>query len=180
VEAIWASNGTTRRIDALLLCWVKYEKQLRRLFCFLVFQHPAITENTAEDVVAALAANNKLYPETFEKGIEALKVSKVSDLIGHEYDELKGEMKRIKSYRNKLMHGQITGKKITSREIERDVHLLVRWISALAAGAQQKFGYDGITRNTYRVAKATAHVAVDEFPFQTAGEFKDWLGALAK
>ena len=28
VELIWQSNAKTRRVDALLLCWIKYEKQL--------------------------------------------------------------------------------------------------------------------------------------------------------
>lgn len=46
VEAIWHSGAETRRVDALLLCWIKYEKQLRRLFCFLVFQHSRITVDT--------------------------------------------------------------------------------------------------------------------------------------
>ncbi|MBE0626453.1 MAG: hypothetical protein IH606_16760 [Burkholderiales bacterium] len=60
------------------------------------------------------------------------------------------------------------------------MHFLVRWISAVAEGAQQKFGYDGIKRNTYRAAKANGAVAVEEFPFQTTAKFKQWLGGLAK
>lgn len=70
VEALWLCAGTTRRVDALLLCWVKYEKQLRRLFSFLVYQHPQVTQATIESVVTALAGNDKLYPETFIKGIK--------------------------------------------------------------------------------------------------------------
>jgi hypothetical protein len=42
VQALWDSEAETRRVDALILSWTKYEKQLRRLFCFLVFQHPKI------------------------------------------------------------------------------------------------------------------------------------------
>ncbi len=42
VETVWHSTGKTRRVDALMLSWVKYEKELRRLFCFFVFQHPKI------------------------------------------------------------------------------------------------------------------------------------------
>lgn len=180
VVAVWESNGTTRRVDALLLCWVKYEKQLRRLFSFLVFQHPQIDGQTAEEVVAALAENNRVYPRHFEKGIKELKVTPVPELMGEAYAALKADIERINSYRNKLMHGQITGKKITSPEIEKDVRILIRWISALADGARAEFGYDGIGRNTYRAAKANANIAVGEFPFKTATEFKQWLGTLAK
>jgi hypothetical protein len=180
VQAVWGCGGATRRVDALLLSWAKYEKQLRRLFCFLVFQHPKITEKTVDDMVAVLADNNRLYADTFERAIETLKVAPLAELVGDSYETLKGEMRRIKSYRNKLMHGQITGKKITALEIERDVHFLIQWISTLANGAQVKFGYDGIGRNTYRAAKANGEVAVEEFPFQSAAEFKEWLRALAK
>lgn len=55
VAALWNSSGTTRRVDALVLSWVKYEKQLRRLFCFLVFQHPNITDGKIDGIIAVLA-----------------------------------------------------------------------------------------------------------------------------
>ena len=35
VETLWNSDVETRRVDALALSWIKYEKQLRRLFSFL-------------------------------------------------------------------------------------------------------------------------------------------------
>lgn len=54
VEKLWRSTGETRRVDALLLSWIKREKQLWRLFCFLVYQHPMLTDMTI---------NNALYPE---------------------------------------------------------------------------------------------------------------------
>jgi hypothetical protein len=44
IDALWASGAETRRVDSLLLSWIKYEKQLRRLFCFLVYQHPKVTD----------------------------------------------------------------------------------------------------------------------------------------
>lgn len=59
-------------MDALILSWVKYEKQLRRLFCFLVFEHPKITEDQIDAIISVLAENKKLSPETFMWGIEAL------------------------------------------------------------------------------------------------------------
>jgi hypothetical protein len=179
VEALWHSNGATRRVDALLLCWVKHEKQLRRLFSFLVYQHPRVTSTTVESIVSVLVNNNKLYPETFMKGIEELQVASVPQLLGDKYATLEPEMRRIRGYRNKLMHGQITGQKITSPQIERDVHHLIDWVATLAASADAKFGYDGIRRNTYRAAKATSISAVARYPFNSAAEFKAWLKGVA-
>ncbi len=175
VEALWNCAGTTRRVDALLLCWVKYEKQLRRLFSFLVYQHPNFNEKTIESVVSVIVKNRNLYPESFENCIKALGVTDVPTLIGARHASLAAEMNRIKRYRNKLMHGQITGENISSNQIEKDVLVLVNWISLLAAGAQSRFGYDGIQRNTFRAAKAASNIAVSSFPFSNSTEFKTWL-----
>lgn len=98
VDALWNCDGTTRRVDALLLCWVKYEKQLRRLFSFLVYQHPNVTKTTVESIVSVLVNNNKLYPETFMNGIKELKVASVPQLLGTKYTTLEPEMRRIKRY----------------------------------------------------------------------------------
>ena len=175
VAAVWESEGSTRRVDSLLLCWVKYEKQLRRLFCFLVFQHPHITEVQVETVVAMLVENRQLNPQTFSKGINALKVASVEQLVGADYKALHQEIGRIKRYRNKVMHGQVSGQGITSRELERDVGILIDWVAALAAGSQAKLGYDGLARNTYRTAKAAAKLAAADYPFKNVTEFKTWL-----
>src|SRR5437879_1724836 len=85
VETLWHSIGKTRSVDALMLSWVKYEKQLRRLFCFFVFQHPKISADKINEVIAVLAESRMLYPETFIAGIEALGVTPVRDLVGSQY-----------------------------------------------------------------------------------------------
>src|SRR5256885_10178325 len=65
VETLWNSDAETRRVDALALSWIKYEKQLRRLFSFFVYQHAKITKDRLDAVIAAFAENHNLYPETF-------------------------------------------------------------------------------------------------------------------
>jgi hypothetical protein len=175
VEAIWASGAETRRVDSLLLSWIKYEKQLRRLFCFLVFQHPSITEKTINSVISVMAQNNSLYPKTFIRGIRALGVTPVPTLIGQNHSQLAGEVARIKKYRNKLMHGQATGLSIQSAQLERDVKWIVQWMTELAAGADAAFGYDGLKRNTFRAAEATANIAAATYPFSSAATFGTWL-----
>ncbi len=175
VECIWDSGAETRRVDSLLLSWIKYEKQLRRLFCFLVYQHPSITERTINAVISVMAQNNSLYPETFIRGIRALGVTPVAALVGQNHSHLAAEVARIKKYRNKLMHGQATGLSIPSVQLERDVKWLVQWITELAAGADAAFGYDGLRRNTFRAAKASANIAVATYPFSSAATFGVWL-----
>jgi hypothetical protein len=177
VEAVRLSGGETRRVDALILAWVKYEKQLRRLFSFLVFQHPNIGGSQIDKVIEVLAKNGQLYPETFIAGIKGLGVPSIEALLAPRDVELMREIARIKKYRNKLIHGQITGLKIPSRQLERDVAWIVDWVGCLAEGSQRAFGYDGLRRNTYRIAK-DAPAIVATYPFETPAELEAWLPTL--
>lgn len=179
IERIWTSTARTRRVDALILSWVKYEKQLRRLFSFFVFQHPRITRGELDAVIATFADNSRLYPETFISGMKALGVTPLPKLLHGKYKSLWREVKRIKSYRNKLIHGQLTGKAITSQQLEQDVIYIIKWISALAVEADQAFGYDGLRRNTYIAAKSTANIQVKKYPFTKPNELKIWLSRLS-
>jgi hypothetical protein len=180
VDALLRSSAKTRSVDALVLSWVKHEKQLRRLFCFLVFQHPKISEHTIHKVVTAIAENSQLYRRTFIAGIKKLGVTPVEELLSPRYMDLAREMSRIEKHRNKLIHGQITGQGLTSQQLERDVRWIVEWVGALAVAADDTFGYDGLRRNTYRRAKKVAKIAVANYPFGTPMEFEDWLSKLAK
>ena len=178
VEAIWGTDGETRRVDALVLSWVKYEKQLRRLFSFFVFQHPKITASTLNAVISAFSDNCNLYPETFISGIKALGVTPLPKLLGGSHAQLWAEITRIKKYRNKLMHGQLTGQGITSAKLEQDIIHIINWIFAVAQAADEAFGYDGLRRNTYIAAKASANLHVQNYPFTTPTELKTWLSKL--
>jgi hypothetical protein len=179
VETLWHSTAKTKFVDALILSWTKYEKQLRRLFCYLLFQHPEIKEANINEVVASLAQNRDLYPHTFIIGIEQLGVASVPALLASRHAELSQEVARIQKYRNKLIHGQITGLGIKSAQLQRDILWIVDWVSCLATAAENEFGYDGLRRNTYRTAKATSKIAASKYPFKKPADLKQWLSKLA-
>jgi len=178
VHALWQLTAPTRGVDMLLLSWIKYEKQLRRLFCYLIFQHPNIKEAVLTEAIAVLVSNRLLTPETFTRGIAALGVPAVPDLVGPRYAVLEPQMLRIKRYRNKIAHGQVSGQGITSRQLERDVLWILDWMECLAVGASAAVGYDGIGRNTFRRAKASPKIVVNAYPFSTPAELKTWLGVV--
>ena len=180
VEALWKSDAKTRRVDALLLSWIKYEKQLRRLFCFLVFQHPNIGKEEVDDTISVIAKNNNLYPDTFIACIKALGLTPVHDLLDDHGKTLFTQVERIEIYRNKLVHGQMTGMKLTSDSLERDVIFMVDWLSVLGEAARKEYGYDGIGRNAFRHAKEAETTAVQNYPFNSTAEFGDWLKNLSK
>jgi hypothetical protein len=179
VVAVWASAGRTRGVDALVLSWVKYEKQLRRLFCFLVFQNQKIAEDQIDEIVTTLAENRRLYPRTFMTGIRELGVTPVEELLTPSYETLSKEIERIKKTRDKLVHGQITGQRIQTPQLEHDVRCIVEWIAKLAERADAAFRYNGLKQNTFIRAKAAAKISVAKYPFSTPSEFKEWLSDLA-
>ena len=129
-------------------------------------------------MITAFAENRNLYPETFISGIKRLGVTPLPKQLGDSYTKLWPEITRIKKYRNKIMHGQLTGQGIKSAQFERDVIYLVVWISAVARAADDAFGYDGLRRNTYVAAKASARLSVQSYPFSTPTELKTWLSTL--
>lgn len=180
VIAVWNSQAETRGVDALLLSWVKYEKQLRRLFCFLVFQHNRFSKEDIDNIISILVERYDLSPEVFRYSIDGLGCKSITELLGEAYVVLSGEMDHIRQVRNKLMHGQITGRKIGSPELEKYIQLVINWIAALASAAQMEFGYDCLQRNTFFHAKRMRKIAVQDFPFQTTDELRDWLLVVIK
>jgi hypothetical protein len=175
VDAVLASKATTRRTDAFVLTCVKMEKQLRRLFSFIVYQNPAFSKSDESALVKVFVDNNRLYADSFIKCIDALGTKTVANLVGKEYVHYRTEIKRIKKYRNKILHGQITGENLQSPQLEKDIKLLRNWIKDLAEGGVNSFGYDGIARNTFRKAKEVSAFAGIQYPFSTVATFKKWL-----
>lgn len=179
VDAVLASGATTRRTDALVLSWVKVEKQLRRLFSFLVYQNPAFSKSDQIALVKVFVANRRLYWESFIRCIDAHGPVTVRQLIGAEYDQCIKGLERIRDYRNKILHGQISGQNITSGQLEKDMHFLRRWIEQLASAAQASLGYDGIGRNTFHKAKEKGSNPRRQYPFSTVKDFEKWLKGIA-
>jgi hypothetical protein len=179
VVKVLASKAATRGVDALVLSWVKYEKQLRRLFCFLIYQHLRSHHGAAIDqVIAVLAQNGNLYPHTFVAGINSLGLTSIEQLVGPRHGALAAEIERVRGYRNKLIHGQVSGQNISTRNLERDVAYLIEWIGLLAHGAEHEFGYNGLRRNTYSRAKNASDFVGAAWSFRTPAELAEWLPTL--
>lgn len=177
IRLIADSTAVTRGVDSLLLAWIKYEKQSRKLFTYLIYQNSAVHASDIPDIVEALVKNRKLYPETFLAQVEALSGTPLSKIIGAHFGALEVEIARIKKYRNKLAHGQSSGLSLTTTQLLADVDHLATWMSALGKGAQSIIGYDGIGRDSFAHAKSTTK-RLQAFPFQTIPELTAWIGSL--
>jgi hypothetical protein len=177
VGLIAESKAATRGVDSLLLAWIKYEKQTRKLFSFLIYQHPVVHASDMPIVVDALVKNRNLYPDIFLDQLATITGSDLPSIIGPQHGALSAEIARIKPYRNKLAHGQISGLHLTTAQLLTDVGHIASWMSALATGAQARLGYDGLRRDSFTQAKSVPAMPL-HYPFNTVGELATWIAKL--
>lgn len=175
VVAILNSKAKTKTVDAFILSWVKLEKQLRRIFSYLIYQHPAVDHENYEQIVVVLAQNQNLSPRTLIAAINLICIVTVQQMIGSDYQKLRDQLARLRIQRNKIAHGMVTGKNVDSRTLEKDVIILISWITKLAVGAKTAIDYDGLVRNTFQISKSSPSVAVLNWPFDSVVTFEEWL-----
>lgn len=147
VELILDSKCITKGVDAFALSLIKAERQIRKLFTFLVYQNPNLNGQFKE-LREVLAQNRNVYFSGFIKGIEAIYPIRVKDLIGEDHDQLEENLLNAISIRNKIFHGQITEKFLQTEDFISIIDGIKKWCEYLANSAKSEFGYDGFGRNS--------------------------------
>ena len=175
VEIILQSEAVTKSLDAFILSWIKYEKQLRKLLCFLVYQHPIITKITLPQFDEVIVKNNKLFPDCTILAIEALSARSVASWVGSEHPQLSKSIDAISKHRNKLLHGHITGEGLEQADLLGQIGTIKNWICSLANGANAELQYDGLARNTFKQAKKLDRVNLEKFPFDSPEGLRVWV-----
>jgi len=150
VDLLLRSNAETRGIDAFALTIIKVERQLRRLFTFLVYQQPAFTRKDVPALRRALARNRKIFVEGFVRGFDAIYHEPLSVVVGAEYDYLHKRLDEARAYRNKVFHGQLTDRSLSRRDLVEMVQDLRHWSELVAENSLRAVGYDGFGRNSFR------------------------------
>lgn len=176
VATLWDTNARTRTVDCLILSWVKYEKQLRRLFTHLVCGHPAFTEEQVGDIIDEIVQHDGLYTRHFIKGLAEMG-HPVPQLVGNAHDEIRAKLSAIEKFRNKIFHGQVTGHSLDRDALEKAVETIIEWMEALATGAVDKIGYDGLSSSAATRIGPQGHGHA--LPFASPDDFREWFRALA-
>ncbi len=157
VNLLVQSDKITRGVDAFSLALIKSERQLRKLFTHLIYQYPKIQNESFTDIRNILFKNNRVYFEGFTKGFNTIYPVGVKDLIGKKYKQLLATVKESISIRNKIFHGQITDKKLTTTNLLDLTNDLSTWCWLLSNGAKNEIGYDGFGRNSLRRSEMDLH-----------------------
>lgn len=151
VDAVLASGAETRGVDAFALALIKAERQMRKLFTYLVFQADAFTSDNVPTLKSSLAGR-RVYFRDFVVAWNKLCSCPLREIVGPDYDRLGTVLERANGYRNKIFHGQLTAEGLSRDDLIALTTDIRSWCRALADGAQRELGYDGFGRNSFRKA----------------------------
>jgi hypothetical protein len=150
VDILLPSDTTTGRTDAFIIAWVKCEKQVRKIFTYLVYQLPAFSSKDRQSIIDTIAANNGLYLDNFIIGFNHLYPTSFQAIVGADYSRLKAELVDIKKYRNKILHGQPTGANLSPKQLTAYTKTMREWCSVVTAAMLPELGFGGFERNSFR------------------------------
>ena len=149
IDTLLASDAETRGVDAFALALIKAERQMRKLFTYLVFQSPAFSAGDIKALRTSLTAR-RLYFRDFISGWNKLYTRPLDEIVGPDCSRLRAVLDEAIEFRNKIFHGQLTTKYLSREDLIAYVAQIRCWCRALAAGSQVEIGYDGFDRNSFR------------------------------
>lgn len=155
VYTLLGSDFVTSRTDAFVLSYVKMEKQARKLFTHLVYQMPSFSTKDTKDIIDAISSRRNLFFDNYISGFDNLYNKSFKEIVQPGYYEkfIQHNYKRIKNYRNKILHGQLTGKGLSAEKLEEEIEIMVNWCFRVAESMNQEVCFDGFSRNSFQKNK---------------------------
>jgi len=150
VNLLLDSNLVTSRTDAFCLSYIKAEKQLRKIFTYLIYQFPIFNRGDTKNLRETLASYNHIYTKGFVDGINNLYITTVKQVYGREFDNDFDQIKNLRQYRNKIFHGAITGQGMQISDLEFCINILKKWCKTIELGFKKEIGFGGFERNSFR------------------------------
>lgn len=179
VDLIIQSEFKTKAVDAFTLSLIKVERQIRRIFTYLIYQHPNYAVNDILDLRKTLSDNSKMYFENFIVGIDRIYTNPVKQIYGDGYDSDFDKLKLIITHRNKIFHGQVTNESLSRAQLIKMVGEMKNWSETIALNFNTEIGYDGFKRNSYRKSKTTITLNNIE-EFSTIEKYKGLLKTIGR
>ncbi|MGQ8869407.1 hypothetical protein [Myroides sp. TSA_177.3] len=163
VNLILNSQHNTRGIDAFILSHIKIEKQIRRIFTFLIYQHPVFTNKDIPQLRETLASNTKMYFENFIIGINQIYQKSIEEMYGDHYTEDLIEIRKIIRIRNKIYHGQITSSGLSRSSLIEKINFLKKWGIKFEEIFDNEIGYSGFSNSFKKSDKQLNLINLDKF-----------------
>lgn len=175
IEILKKSDAITKGVDSFALSIIKAERQMRKLFTFLIYQYPCFNFSDITNLRDTLSADKRIYFDGFINGFDSIYMQSICDLVGSSYITLKSRIDQAILYRNKIFHGQLTNKYLSSEDLFGYVDDISNWCEILAANAQKEIGYDGFDRNSFRKSSKNDFHNQYKFQINSAQEYSDFL-----
>mgnify|MGYP005840626175 CR=1 FL=1 len=173
IELILDSQMETRGVDAFILSWIKAEKQIRRIFTFLIFQNDLYTISDCNTLRKILADNYGVYFRGFVKGINLILPSTIKDIYGSEYDKDIAYLFEFTNDRNKIFHGQITANGLSRIDLLERVNHIKKWSETLGNKLIEEIGYDGFSDSFNKTTLSLNLRNLDKF--ETFEKYKNFI-----
>jgi len=175
VDIIVNSNAPTKAVDAFSLSLIKVERQVRKLFTYIVFQYPCFSYADTKSLKEILADNRRVYFDGFIRGIDALSKVSVKELVGGDYENLLSRIEEAISYRNKIFHGQLTGDSLDRDTLLLYAESMKRWCQLLSEATEEEMGYDGFARNSFRKTNTKDFSNKLQIQINSIADYKDFV-----
>lgn len=174
IDLLVNSSFETRGIDSFSLALIKAERQMRRLFTFLIFQNTSFQHKDVMVLRKVLFENKKVYFEDFIKGINLIMTKPLQDIYGVNYSDDLASIKDYIQIRNKIFHGQLTDKRLSRKDLIEFVEKIKNWCSNVSLCMENEIGYDGFGRNSYQKSSNKLSLrSLDKF--DTIDKYKAFL-----
>lgn len=147
VEQLIQSGWPTAGVDAASLAIIKTERQMRRLFTHSAFQSAAFERNDVAPLRKALADRRRIGFAEMRRGFEKLSGVEIAAILGDKENGYEAGIARVRRYRNKLFHGQLTEDSLTFGELASLARKLSAWSHDIGAACNAHFGYEGFDRS---------------------------------
>lgn len=177
VDIILNSNFETRAVDAFAIALMKVERQTRRIFTYLIYQHANYKSGDGTKLRQVLFENRSMYLRNFIKGIDNIYSKTVEQIYGIDYQSDYQQILTITNDRNKIFHGQLTDKNLTRNDLIERVELMKKWCKTIATNYNKEIGFDGFERNAYRKSE-NALTLKNENEFESLVNYKAFLASL--
>ncbi|MEW6649413.1 MAG: hypothetical protein AB1453_04395 [Chloroflexota bacterium] len=152
IEILINSKTKTGRTDAFIIAFTKLEKQARRIFTYTVYQFPAFGLSQYKEILAVIASKRFLYFDNFIKGFDDLYPQNFESIVGSDVYKpfLSTDFPRIQKLRNKILHGQPTGKNLSANDLKKEIGAIQKWCQSVAESMMTEIGFDGLEWNSFR------------------------------
>ncbi|WP_396178899.1 hypothetical protein [Flavobacterium sp.] len=147
------SNNESRAIDSFSLSLLKIEKQIRKIFTHLIYQYECFEPSDKIKIINILSANNNIYFRHLISGINLIYIKEIKDIYGFGYEVDYNSISNLKSFRNKIFHGQLTGQELNRTDLTEFVTIMKRWSKQIAESFHDEINYDGFERNSLKKSK---------------------------